>query len=390
VPQYALFDEEQAQRRLMPTMLYRRDFLAGAMAASLISRATANAADQPLPLRVAAAARSIRYGCAIAAPQILSPDDFTALVCQECAVIVPENAMKWFEMSDAPDRTDFSIPDQIANFARARNLKLRGHTLLWYWRTPTWFHRLPDRGSAETAMLRRIRDMAGRYRGQVDSWDVVNEPLNPADGRSDNLREAVFLKQIGAEYLDLAYHAAREADSGARLVVNEYDVEYDTPDQDAKRTAVLRLLERMKTAGTPVDALGVQAHLDIGRYSFSATKLRRFLAEVAAMGLEIQITELDVTDERAPASIAERDQLVADEYRRFLDVALDEPAVTQVITWGLSDRHSWIVRRETNEMKWRSDGLPSRPLPFDVDLLRKPAWSAIARAFEQAPPRGRG
>jgi endo-1,4-beta-xylanase len=368
-------------------MLNRREFVAGGTATLLFSRAAAGAADQSLPLRAAAAAKGIQYGCAIAAPQIQSPDDFTALVCQQCAIIVPENAMKWFHMSDAPDREDYSIPDQIVDFAQTRNLALRGHTLLWYWRTPAWFFKLPDRPAAEAAMLRRVRDMAGRYRGRVHSWDVVNEPLNPADGRSDNLREAVFLKQIGPEYLDLAYHAAREADSGARLVVNEYDVEYDTPDQDAKRAAVLGLLERMKKAGTPVDALGVQAHLDIGRYPFSAAKLRRFLSEVAAMGLEIQITELDVTDERAPASVAQRDQLIADEYRRFLDVALDELAVTQVVTWGLSDRHSWIVRHETNNMKWRSDELPSRPLPFDAELSRKPAWSAIAQAFDHAPRR---
>ena len=373
--------------RRMKTMLHRRDFMASGAAALLFSRANVAAAEQPSSLRAAAAAKGIQYGCAMAAPQIQFPDDFTALVCQQCAVIVPENAMKWFEMSAAPDQEDYSVPDQIVDFARANDLALRGHTLLWYWRTPAWFFKLPDRAASEAAILRRIRDMAGRYRGKVHSWDVVNEPLNPADGRSDGLREAVFVKQIGAEYLDLAYHAAREADSHARLVVNEYDVEYDTPDQDAKRAAVLRLLERMKKAGTPVDAFGVQAHLDIGRFPFSEMKLRRFLAEVAAMGLEIQITELDVTDERAPAPIAERDQLVADEYRRFLDVALDELAVTQVITWGLSDRHSWIVRHETNNMKWRTDDQPSRPLPFDAELSRKPAWSAIARAFDRAPAR---
>jgi endo-1,4-beta-xylanase len=94
-------------------------------------------------------------------------------------------------------------------------------------------------------MLRRVRDMVGRYRGRVRSWDVVNEPLSLTDGRSDDLREAVFLKQIGPEYLDIAYHAAHDTDRHARLVVNEYDIEYDTPEQDAKRAAVLRLLERI-------------------------------------------------------------------------------------------------------------------------------------------------
>jgi len=81
---------------------------------------------------------------------------------------------------------------------------------------------------------------------------------------------------------------------------------------------------------------------------------------------------------------------VADAYRRFLDAALDEPAVKMVITWGLSDRHSWIVRRETHESKWRSDDLPSRPLPFDSDLQPKSASEAIARAFADAPERGGG
>jgi endo-1,4-beta-xylanase len=113
--------------------------------------------------------------------------------------------------------------------------------------------------------------------------------------------------------------------------------------RDAKRTAVLKLLERMKAAGTPVDALGIQAHLVASHFPFSPAKLRGFMAEVAAMDLQIQITELDSTDEFSAASIPQRDQQVADEYRRFLDVALEQPAVKVLVTWGLSDRHSWIA-----------------------------------------------
>jgi endo-1,4-beta-xylanase len=82
--------------------------------------------------------------------------------------------------------------------------------------------------------------------------------------------------------------------------------------------------------------------------------------------------------------------LVADTYSRFLDTALDEPAVKVVVTWGLSDRHSWIVRKETHASKWRTDGTPSRPLPFDADLKPKPAFEAIARAFARAPQRAAG
>jgi len=107
------------------------------------------------------------------------------------------------------------------------------------------------------------------------------------------------------------------------------------------------------------------------------------------MGLEIQITELDCTDELAPADISERDRIVADEYRRFLDVVLDEPAVKIVMTWGLSDRYSWIVRHENNPEQRRRDGMEERPLPFDRDLERKPAWYALAEAFTRAPTRER-
>ena len=106
--------------------------------------------------------------------------------------------------------------------------------------------------------------------------------------------------------------------------------------------------------------------------------------------MTIQITELDVTDENAPADQTVRDRLVADTYSRFLDVALDEPAVKMVVTWGLSDRHSWIVRRETNDSKWRKDGMISRPLPFDADLKPKPAFEAMARAFTHARERTAG
>ena len=220
---------------------------------------------------------------------------------------------------------------------------------------------------------------------------MVNEPIEPKDGRTDGLRKAVFLDALGPEYLDLAYRTARETDPKARLVVNEYDVELDSPEHEARRTVLLNLLRRMQRSGTPVDAVGIQAHLTaVGGPPFSPAVLRRFLADIAGLGLTIQITELDVTDAHAPADIAVRDQLIADTYRRFLDAALDEPAVKMVVTWGLSDRHSWIVRRETNQAKWRKDGLPSRPLPFDADLRPTPAFAAMADAFAHAPARTPG
>ena len=377
-------------------ILNRRRFLAaglallGTRAAGLWS--SGSLAAEAIALRKLAAEKGLIYGTTIAAGQITGDRPFLDLVRQEAGLVVAENEMKWQVMNrGSPGDDDFAPADTIANFAAANGLVLRGHNLLWYHRTPSWYFDLTDRREQERAVIGHIEQLAGRYRGRIHSWDVVNEPIEPKDGRPDGLRTKVFLETLGPEYLDLAYHTARDTDPDARLVVNEYDVELDAPEQEARRVALLRLLERMRRSGTPVDAVGIQAHLTAaGGPPFSAPLLRRFLADIANLGLTVQITELDVTDEHAPAQVAVRDGLVADTYRRFLDAALDEPAVKMVVTWGLSDRHSWIVRRETYQAKWRTDDAASRPLPFDADLEAKPAFDAIAGAFAQAPQRGAG
>ena len=371
----------------------RRRFLAAGLATlgSGVSFAlpVSNRAEEILALRKLAAEKGMLYGTTISARQITGDPRFVDLVLQQTGLVVAENDMKWQVMNrGARGDDDYGPADTVAAFALENDLALRGHNLLWYHRTPNWFFDLDNRQDIEAAIVERIRGLAGRYRGMVHSWDVVNEPIEPKDGRPDGLRTGVFLEMFGPDYLDLAYRTAREADPAARLVVNEYDVELDTPEQEVRRTTLLNVLERMRRSGTPVDAVGVQAHLSCaGGPPFSAARLRRFLADVAGLGLTIQITELDVTDENAPADEAVRDRLVADAYSRFLDAALDEPAVKMVVTWGLSDRHSWIVRKETHESKWRADGLPSRPLPFDADLKPKPAFEAIAQAFVHAPQR---
>jgi endo-1,4-beta-xylanase len=339
-------------------------------------------------LRATASARGILYGSTIATGQVVADDDFTALARRECAALVTENELKWGNICDAPGEYDFAPADTIVDFATANDIAMRAHTLLWYYRTPRWFRELPDAATAEREMLRHIAMVAGRYRGRIRIWDVVNEPIEPAHGRADGLRGAIFVEKVGAHYLELAFHAAREADPTARLLLNEYGIEYDSRADDTKRRVVLRHLERLKRAGVPVEMLGVQGHLEIGAKPFSARKLRGFIAAVADLGIEIAVTELDVVDAAAPADIARRDRMVADEYRRFLEIMLDEKAVRTVFTWGLSDRHSWIVRRESGENTWRTDGMAPRPLPFDAALAPKPAWASLAGCLAGAAQPG--
>ncbi len=387
-----IFDRRAPQRRrvLANGLAALAAGVAGGVGApaSVLAAATGESAE----LRRLAAHKGLLYGTTISAAQITHDPAFVALVLRQAALVVPENDMKWADINrGAPGDDDFRRADTVVGFAVEGRLARRGHNMLWYFRTPSWFFALPSRAAQERAVIDRIRALGGRYRGMIHSWDVVNEPIEPKDGRPDGLRKAVFLDALGPGYLDLAYRTAREADPKAQLVVNEYDIELDTPEQETRRTVLLNLLERMQRAGTPLDAVGIEAHLTAaGGPPFSPARLRRFLADIAGLGLSIQITELDVTDQYAPADFAVRDRLVADTYRRFLDAALDEPAVKMVVTWGLSDRHSWIVRRQTNQAKWRKDGLPSRPLPFDAELQPTPAFSAMAAAFAGAPYRALG
>ncbi len=269
--------------------LTRRQIIAGlaGVAGAAVLRRPAGAAGRREALRATAAARGLLYGSTIATSQIVADDDFTALVRRECAALVTENELKWGNICDAPGIYDFAPADIIVDFATANGIAMRGHTLLWYYRTPRWFRELPDAATAEREMLNHIAAVAGRYRGRMRLWDVVNEPFEPAHGRADGLRGAIFAEKVGPHYLDLAFHAAREADPTARLLLNEYGIEYDSPADDAKRRVILRHLERLRRDGVPVELLGIQGHLEIGVKPFSAKKLRTFLAEIAGLGIEM-------------------------------------------------------------------------------------------------------
>jgi endo-1,4-beta-xylanase len=135
----------------------------------------------------------------------------------------------------------------------------------------------------------------------------------------------------------------------------------------------------------PVHALGVQGHLraaDFQAGKFDARGYRRFLRDVADRGLKILVTELDVLDDGLPADNRVRDRAVADSYARYLDAALSEPAVASVMTFGLSDRYTWL-----QEDYPREDGAPRRPLPYDDQLRPKPAYQALSAALGHAVAR---
>lgn len=328
-------------------------------------------------LRDRAAARNLIYGAASDYRYLSVDAKLAAVFAQECGILVPENDMKWKTLRPSPDSFNFVQSDWLAEFAQDHKMLLRGHTLVWHEALPKWFKNTVNRQNALPILLKHIETVAGRYAGKIHSWDVVNEVVLPKDGRSDGLRNTPWLQLLGPDYIDIAFRAAAKADPQALLVYNDYGLDYDTRENEAKRTAVLKLLERLKSIGTPIQAFGMQAHLWAEETRFNPKKLKAFLQEVASLGLKILITEMDVKDQKLPVDAEVRDRIVAGIYEDYLSAVLEEPAVIAVLTWGLSDRYTWL-----SEFNPRDDKAPVRTLPLDRRLQRKLAWNAIARAFD--------
>jgi endo-1,4-beta-xylanase len=331
------------------------------------------ASDQPI--KVQAEQHGLLFGTAAHRAVLTENPRYAAMVIAECSMITPEDSMKWERIRPEPDGFDFENADWLVNFADQNGLLVHGHTLAWHLQMPPWFDEVANRRNAEKLLTGHIETLVGRYAGGVRSWDVVNEAIAPEDDRGDGLANTPWVRFLGPGYIDLAFRTAAAADPDAILVLNDYGVEYPDDYSELRRSHLLDLLTGLVASGTPVHALGVQSHLFADRAP-DFERFERFLADVAALGLDIMITELDARDHGLPADETARDCLVAETYRAFLDVVMATPSLRSLAVWGLSDRYSWL-----NYMESRDDGESMRPLPLDSNLQRKPAWNAISRAI---------
>lgn len=267
--------------------------------------------------------------------------------------VTPENELKWLSTEPSPGRFAFSAGDTVVGFARSHGLRVRGHALVWHLQLPSWVD-----GSAAT-MRRHIEGVVRHYRGQVAQWDVVNEALSDEGG----FRMTPFLKAQGPEYIARAFRIARAADPAARLAYNDYGAESPgTP----KGKALYRLVAGLKKVGAPIDVVGFQTHVDPQEIPGFADQLRR----VAALGVDVELTEVDV---RLPASPSRADldaQAVA--YRRIVEACTSVPRCRGITFWGVDDADSWIPEFFPGT---------GSALLLDGDLKPKPAYAAVRRVL---------
>ena len=335
------------------------------------------------------AQRSGRYfGAAVRSDQLEANPQLRELVIRDCTSLTPEIHLYWNCLEWNKGRYNFKPVDELLTFAAAHDMTVRGHALIWDPCTPDWAKAEMLRKRDWRLIERHFSNVLGRYRNDIEDWNVVNEPIDTVDGEND-LRRTSFQRAFGPDYVARALRDARAIAPRARLLINEYGFDYANPVDAARRQAFLKLIRDLKQRDVPLDGVGIQAHLDLSKGPLAERELKIFFRELAATGVDITISELDVKEQGHHLPLAERDRLVAEEARKFLDIALGETSVRGVVTWGISDRHSWLTENPTQAtLDARGRPVLNRGLPYDQNYQQKLMHSAIHDSLGHSAKQG--
>jgi endo-1,4-beta-xylanase len=322
---------------------------------------------EPVPaeprLRDAAEASDRLVGVAVQA-RLLNDPAYRGRAA-EFNVLTAENEMKWSSVERNPGQFNFQNADRIVAFATANGMKVRGHTLVWYQQLPGWVSALTTADAVREAMLNHIENVMNHFKGVVYAWDVVNEAW--ADGGA-NLRDNVFLQRLGAGYIDEAFVAARAADPDAKLFYNDYNTEGDS----RKANQVYDMVRSMVERGIPIDGVGLQMHVTQNDNNPTSAQLVANLQRLVDLGLEVNITELDI----ATCGNGGTDALLQAQAQRAYSVVqacVSQAGCRAVTVWGVADQYSW-----RNDCNGGGDPLP---LLFDDAYGKKPAYQSVFRAL---------
>jgi endo-1,4-beta-xylanase len=344
----------------------RRRLLAGLAAAPLIPAGCSRATADPAPIDVAPLKSVAPFPLGVAAmTEQFDDPQWNALVRANFDRITPEWEMKAEALVDANGRSDWTRADRIVSLAASRGLQTFGHTVVWYEQVPVTFKRLDgDRRRFAEAYGDYVTGVVGRYAGKVTGWDVVNEAIAD-DGSGIRMRNA-WAANLGVDYIRLAFEHAHTADPDAVLFLNDYNLE-QIPE---KRRDFLKLAESLLRAGAPLGGLGTQTHIPA---DLPAGAISQTVRELAALGLPVHISELDVSLNRAKGGGdlgARQARLVGETVEAVM--ALPERQRFGITAWGARDRDSWL-----NRSGRRGDA----PLLFDDAGRAKAMAAALVAAL---------
>ena len=321
-----------------------------------------------VPLKLLGALRGLDIGAA-ARPGYYGETDYARTLAREYNLQTPENDMKFGPIHPARTQYNFSNADAVVNFASANGQKVHGHTLIWHSQLASWVSNATwTRDDLLSVMRDHIFTVVGRYKGQIAYWDVVNEAV--ADTSGNPLRaDSPWMKYIGSDYIEKAFRWANEADPTAKLLYNDFNTE----GLGGKSDAVYHLVRDLVQNGVPIHGVGIQCHFD-GRYSLAVNDIAANMSRLAALGLEVHITELDVRMQ-TPVTPDKLDQQ-AKIYREIFQVCLSQPNCKSIVTWGFTDKYSWVPTTFS--------GFGSALL-FDEFYKPKPAYNVISDLLAGVP-----
>jgi endo-1,4-beta-xylanase len=332
----------------------------GLALAVVMSAPTAQAATT---LGASAAESGRIFGTAVARSR-LSESQYANILNTEFNGVTPENEQKWDATEPSRNSFNYANADAIVSHARARNMTVRGHTLVWHNQLPSWVSNISTGTELLTVMRNHISNVAGHFAGQLAYWDVVNEAFEENGSR----RNSVFQQRIGNSYIEEAFRAARAADPSAKLCYNDYN----TDGINAKSDAVLALVRDFKARGVPIDCVGMQAHLVVGQVPGN---MQQNLARFAAEGVDVHITELDIRMPTPPSSSNLQTQ--AANYRSVIQACMAVPRCTNMTVWGITDRYSWVPDTFPGE---------GAALLWDDNYNKKPAYATTLAALGGTNP----
>jgi endo-1,4-beta-xylanase len=309
---------------------------------------TESSPSQSMTLKAAGASSGCQVGTA--APLVLLQNASIAQFVVRNFNLLTASGLKWDAVHPQPDSYNFTEADWNINFAEKNGMRVHGHNLCWNSpANPPWFKSVLNQANARQFLTSHITTVMRRYQGRVDSWDVVNEPVVSWSRRSDGLYPGAWLDLLGPEYIDIAFHAAALADPKPLRILNIYDVEQGTPEDELTRTRTTALLKQLVARGVPIQAVGLESHLDASQ-PLGQTSFLEFIKEIRGLGLEVLITELDVLESRATGISMDWDQAVAKYYGDYIDQMLSAAHPRSVIFWSLQDR--WYRGKRIQGLTW--------------------------------------
>ncbi|MBQ0851223.1 endo-1,4-beta-xylanase [Streptomyces sp. BH-SS-21] len=326
----------------------------------------------------AALPRPIRMGTALAAGPLLTDSAYRRTAGEEFSMLTPENDFKPQFVQPRRGVFAFAEGDVLVDFAEANRMKVHAHTLVWFEALPAWMRAEMTHEQRRRVMVEHIRAVASHFRGKVAEWDVVNEPMSDEDEDYSNgnrgVRPQLWFEAMGEQYIDIAFHAAREADPHAVLYLNEYGVEEDGPRWDA----LYALLIRLKARGVPIDGVGFQDHEYAVGDRTDPEVFRRKVRALAELGLKARVSEADVLVDD------EEEDIQADQLAGKLAVCGEEPNCTSFSTWGFTDKYG-----STADLRHYPPS-PGNALPWDATYEAKPAYWALRDVLDDARRSGTG